>query len=164
MLSRHFSKNSFNWKFTVVKSKWYISKTVDRHFQSARSMPNSLQWLLFLPSYSFIVVIISFVLFHVQLYFWLFWPKLTLLRYHGSFTTYFLCSSNQYWLKLANLHFPVYIEKRGADRHKKELCFNFYYFLKPKFFNSCLKTHEKNLYSMRFLSLNNGLNSGMHKK
>ena len=29
MLSRHFGKNPLNWKFTVVKSKWYISKTVD---------------------------------------------------------------------------------------------------------------------------------------
>ena len=43
MLSRHFGKNSLHWNFTTVQSKWYVSKTVDRHFQSARSMPNSLQ-------------------------------------------------------------------------------------------------------------------------
>ena len=43
MLSRHFGKDSLHWNFTIAKSKWHVSKTVDRHFQSARSMPNSLQ-------------------------------------------------------------------------------------------------------------------------
>ena len=40
MLTNHFGKN---WHFTTVQSKWFISKTVDRHFQYAKNLPNSLQ-------------------------------------------------------------------------------------------------------------------------
>ena len=40
MLTNHFGKD---WHFTIANSKWFISKTVDRHFQCARNLPNSLQ-------------------------------------------------------------------------------------------------------------------------
>ena len=40
MLTNHFGKD---WHFTIGNSKWFISKTVDRHFQCARNLPNSLQ-------------------------------------------------------------------------------------------------------------------------
>ena len=40
MLISHFGKN---WHFTLANSKWFVSKTVDRHFQCARNLPNSLQ-------------------------------------------------------------------------------------------------------------------------
>lgn len=40
MLTNHFGRD---WHFTISNSKWFISKTVDRHFQCARNLPNSLQ-------------------------------------------------------------------------------------------------------------------------
>ena len=40
MLTNHFGKN---WHFTVMKSSFFVSQTVDRHFESAKSLPNSLQ-------------------------------------------------------------------------------------------------------------------------
>lgn len=40
MLTNYFGKD---WHFTQTRSKWFISKTVDRHFQRARNLPNSLQ-------------------------------------------------------------------------------------------------------------------------
>ena len=40
ILDNHFGKN---WHFTLANSKWYVSKTIDRHFQFARNLPNSLQ-------------------------------------------------------------------------------------------------------------------------
>ena len=40
MLTSYFGKN---WHFIIANSKWFVSKTVDRHFQSARNLPNSLQ-------------------------------------------------------------------------------------------------------------------------
>ena len=39
MLTNRFGKD---WHFTINKSKWFVSKTVDRHVQYARSLPNSL--------------------------------------------------------------------------------------------------------------------------
>ena len=39
-LTNHFGKN---WHFTTSTSSFFISKTVDRHFQCAKSQPNSLQ-------------------------------------------------------------------------------------------------------------------------
>ena len=40
MLTSYFGKD---WHFTIANSKWFVSKTVDRHFQCARNLPNSLQ-------------------------------------------------------------------------------------------------------------------------
>ena len=40
ILTSRFGKD---WHFTISNSKWFVSKTVDRHFQSARNLPNSLQ-------------------------------------------------------------------------------------------------------------------------
>lgn len=39
MLTRHFGKD---WHFTLNDSKWFVSKIVDRHFQTAKNNPNSL--------------------------------------------------------------------------------------------------------------------------
>ena len=39
MLTNRFGKD---WHFTINKSKWFVSKTVDRHVQYARNLPNSL--------------------------------------------------------------------------------------------------------------------------
>ena len=39
IIDNHFDKN---WHFTLANSKWYISKTIDRQFLSARNMTNSL--------------------------------------------------------------------------------------------------------------------------
>ena len=38
-LNAHFGKD---WHFTINQSKWFVSKTVDRHFKLARELPNSL--------------------------------------------------------------------------------------------------------------------------
>ena len=40
MLTNYFGKD---WHFTTARSKWFVSKAVDRHFQCARNLPNSLQ-------------------------------------------------------------------------------------------------------------------------
>ena len=40
MLTNYFGKD---WHFITTQSKWFVSKTVDRHFQCARNLPNSLQ-------------------------------------------------------------------------------------------------------------------------
>ena len=40
MLTNYFGKD---WHFTIAQSKWFVSKTVDRHFQCARNLANSLQ-------------------------------------------------------------------------------------------------------------------------
>ena len=40
MLTNHFGKD---WHFTIAQSRWFVSKTVDRHVQYARNLPNSLQ-------------------------------------------------------------------------------------------------------------------------
>ena len=39
MLTNRFGRD---WHFMIVNSKWFVSKTVDRHFQLARNLPNSL--------------------------------------------------------------------------------------------------------------------------
>ena len=39
MLTRKFGKD---WHFTLVNSKWFVSKVVDRHLKDADSLPNSL--------------------------------------------------------------------------------------------------------------------------
>ena len=38
-LDAHFGKN---WHFTIHQSKYFVSKTVDRHFKAAKDFPNSL--------------------------------------------------------------------------------------------------------------------------
>ena len=38
-LDAHFGKD---WHFTLNESKWFVSKTVDRHFKLAKQLPNSL--------------------------------------------------------------------------------------------------------------------------
>ena len=39
MLNRRFGKD---WHFTLLDSKWFVSKVVDRHFQLAKASTNSL--------------------------------------------------------------------------------------------------------------------------
>ena len=39
MLTNRFGRD---WHFTISNSKWFVSKTVDRHFHLARNLPNSL--------------------------------------------------------------------------------------------------------------------------
>ena len=38
-LNAHFGKD---WHFTTNQTKWFVSKTVDRHFKLAKDLPNSL--------------------------------------------------------------------------------------------------------------------------
>ena len=40
MLTNYFGKD---WHFTIANSKWYVSKTIDRHFKTAKDLPNSLR-------------------------------------------------------------------------------------------------------------------------
>ena len=39
MLDSHFGNK---WHFILNDSKWFVSKTIDRHFTQARELPNSL--------------------------------------------------------------------------------------------------------------------------